>query len=109
MKYCTACLVPDTKPHATFNAHGVCTACEAHRLKNQRLTHIDWKARASEFDAAVQEAKAKNAPWYDALVPVSGGKDSISQVHRDAVDTAHVEFIRVGQSMSHTMSTGDLL
>ena len=82
MKYCTACLVPDTKPHATFNAHGVCTACEAHRLKNQWLTGIDWKARASEFDAAVQEAKAKNAPWYDALVPVSGGKDSISQVHR---------------------------
>ena len=82
MIYCTACLIPDTKPHATFDEHGVCTACQAHRQKNQRQAGIDWKVRRAEFEAAVQEAKDRKAPYYDAMVPVSGGKDSITQVHR---------------------------
>jgi len=43
---------------------------------------IDWEKREQDFDELVQRAKEKNAPHYDALVPVSGGKDSITQVHR---------------------------
>ena len=82
MRYCTRCLVPDTKPYASFDGEGVCTACRAHELKNAAEAGIDWKARRREFDELVLWAKAQRAPWYDALVPVSGGKDSIAQVSR---------------------------
>jgi len=82
MKYCKECLMPDTKPYIEFNEDGICNACLSHHLKNQKLEGIDWKARENEFDRIVIEAKNKKAPFYDALVPVSGGKDSITQVHR---------------------------
>jgi len=74
--------MPDTKPYITFDEHGVCNACRAHRLKRSALEGIDWVSREREFDQLVLEAKAGNAPFYDVLVPVSGGKDSITQVHR---------------------------
>ena len=82
MKYCKTCLMPDIKPYITFDESGVCNACRAHEKKNQVLGGIDWKAREKEFDKIILEAKSKNAPFYDVLVPVSGGKDSLTQVHR---------------------------
>ena len=35
-----------------------------------------------EFDELIEWTKKQKAPLYDAMVPVSGGKDSITQVHR---------------------------
>ena len=80
MKYCSRCLLPDTKPYISFDAEQVCNACRAHEQKQAVLDGIDWEARARRFDALVEEAKAEQAPFFDVLVPVSGGKDSISQV-----------------------------
>lgn len=74
--------MPHTKPHITFDADGVCNACRAHERKNHAEAGIDWAARRQEFEALVADAKARKAPFFDAMVPVSGGKDSISQVHR---------------------------
>ena len=82
MKYCKTCLMPDTKPYITFDEEGVCNACLAHEKKKQILGGIDWEARENEFDKIILEAKSKNALFYDVLVPVSGGKDSLTQVHR---------------------------
>jgi N-acetyl sugar amidotransferase len=82
MKYCTRCLLPDTKPYISFDAQGVCAACRAHERKNLADQGIDWQARAAEFEALIGQVRERRAPLYDALVPVSGGKDSISQVHR---------------------------
>ena len=82
MKYCTRCLLPDTKPYIVFDRDGVCAACRAHERKNRAELGIDWAARQREFDALIEGVRARKAPLYDALVPVSGGKDSISQVHR---------------------------
>ncbi len=82
MKYCTRCLLPDSKPYIKFDAQGVCAACRAHESKNRAEQGIDWAAREREFDALIEKVRTRNAPLYDALVPVSGGKDSISQVHR---------------------------
>lgn len=84
MRYCTRCLLPDTKPYISFDADGVCGACRAHELKNTAEKGIDWGARAREFDALLEKTAARRAPLFDVLVPVSGGKDSISQVHRVA-------------------------
>jgi len=82
MKYCTRCLIPDTKPYITFDQNGVCNACIAHDQKNRVQGSIDWESREKEFEKIVLSAKSKKAPFYDVLVPVSGGKDSITQVHR---------------------------
>jgi N-acetyl sugar amidotransferase len=82
MKYCKKCLMPDTKPYISFDKEGVCNACKAHEEKDQALGGIDWNARENEFEKIILEIKAKKAPYYDVLVPVSGGKDSLTQVHR---------------------------
>jgi N-acetyl sugar amidotransferase len=65
-----------------FDANGVCTACTAHRLKNDARAGIDWPARRLAFEELVETARAAKAPFYDVLVPVSGGKDSLAQVSR---------------------------
>lgn len=82
MRYCTRCLLPDTKPYISFDEEGVCSACRAHEKKARYMGGIDWDARKAEFEGLIREAKAAGAPFYDVLVPVSGGKDSITQVHR---------------------------
>lgn len=82
MKYCRRCLVPDTKPHVVFDEDGVCNACHAHDRKNDAQAGIDWAGRGAEFGALVERARSQGAPFYDVLVPVSGGKDSITQVAR---------------------------
>lgn len=82
MHYCRRCLLPDTKPYISFDENGICNACRAHEKKKQILGGIDWEAREKEFEKIILEAKSKKAPFYDVLVPVSGGKDSLTQVHR---------------------------
>jgi N-acetyl sugar amidotransferase len=82
MRYCRRCLIPDTKPHVVFDADGVCNACLAHDRKNGALAGIDWSERERMFAELVDRARARQAPYYDAVVPVSGGKDSITQVAR---------------------------
>lgn len=75
MRYCTRCILPDTRPNLTLNAEGVCNACESHDTKRG----IDWKSREVAFRQVVAHAREKSA-GYDCLIPVSGGKDSTWQV-----------------------------
>ena len=82
IKYCTKCLMPSAKPYISFNEKGVCNACLAHEIKNNAIEGIDWDKRMKKFCNLIEWAKAKDAPYYDAMVPVSGGKDSMTQVHR---------------------------
>lgn len=82
MRYCTRCLMPDTKPGLTFDEQGVCAACRTYERKADARNGIDWTERRREFEALVEEVRAVRAPYYDALVPVSGGKDSLTQLHR---------------------------
>lgn len=82
MKYCTRCLMPSTKPYITFNEDGVCAACQTYETKTKAVEGIDWSARSAEFEELVSWVRSQNAPVYDVLVPVSGGKDSITQVSR---------------------------
>jgi N-acetyl sugar amidotransferase len=75
MKYCRSCILPDTRPHLTLNAAGICNACESHATKRQ----IDWPEREQAFRRVVEHAKSRST-GYDCLVPVSGGKDSTWQI-----------------------------
>lgn len=73
MKYCSRCLYPETKPDLSFNDDGACSACQNYEERER----VDWAVREKEFIDLVWQNKSKD---YDAIVPVSGGKDSTYQI-----------------------------
>ncbi|MBI4309494.1 MAG: N-acetyl sugar amidotransferase [Candidatus Omnitrophica bacterium] len=75
MKYCTACLQPDTRPNIKFNAEGMCPACEY--ASTAEL--IDWDARAGQLKEVCGFGIANKSWGYDCIIGVSGGKDSTRQ------------------------------
>jgi N-acetyl sugar amidotransferase len=75
MRYCSNCILPDTRPNLVIEADGICNACKAHGTKRT----IDWDGREAAFRAVVEHAKSRGT-GYDCLIPVSGGKDSTWQV-----------------------------
>ena len=76
IRYCTRCIMPETKPDLTFDEEGVCSACRHfdHRPK------IDWAQRRKELDSVLDRFRSSDGHTYDCIVPVSGGKDSTYQV-----------------------------
>lgn len=78
MRYCTRCVMPDTRPGITFNEDGVCCACT--HYDNRK--NVDWDKRMEEFKALCDKYRGMNGPGgYDCAIAVSGGKDSHFQVH----------------------------
>ena len=75
VRYCRACILPDTRPGLEFDSAGVCSACRAHGARRQE---VDWAARRAQFEELVERVRARGAA-YDCLLPVSGGKDSTWQ------------------------------
>lgn len=77
MKFCKKCIMPDTRPHITFNSEGVCIACQ----NNERKKEVDWDARFEELKVLCDKYRRKKEGEYDCIIAVSGGKDSHYQVH----------------------------
>jgi N-acetyl sugar amidotransferase len=77
VRYCTHCLMPDTRPRVQFDGDGVCNAC----LNADTKDAVDWSARAEEFLEYVERLRPKDSP-YDCIVPWSGGKDSSAIAHK---------------------------
>lgn len=78
MKYCTRCVMPDTKPDLILDDHGVCNACR--NYENRRA--IDWQQRQTELMEVLDRYRSKDGSNWDCVIPVSGGKDSHFQVIR---------------------------
>jgi N-acetyl sugar amidotransferase len=76
IRYCTRCVMPETRPDILFDEQGVCSAC---RHFEQRPT-VDWDARRAELVELLDEFRSRDGSQYDCVVPVSGGKDSTYQV-----------------------------
>lgn len=76
IRYCTRCLLPDTKPDLHFNEEGVCNACTNFAARPT----VDWDARRRELHQILDRYRSKNGNHWDCIVPVSGGKDSTYQV-----------------------------
>lgn len=76
IRYCTRCVMPETKPDLKIDAEGVCSACRY--FENRKA--VDWAARRKELLQLVDKYRSKNATNWDCIVPVSGGKDSTYQV-----------------------------
>jgi len=75
MRYCTNCILPDTRASIILDESGVCSACQNYELRKA----IDWRAREAAFEEVITNAK-QHSKGYDCLIPVSGGKDSTWQV-----------------------------
>jgi N-acetyl sugar amidotransferase len=78
MNYCKKCVVPETRPSISFNEDGICSACQMASEKDEK---IDWTLRYKELINICNKYRRINDWEYDCIVPVSGGKDSIYQVH----------------------------
>lgn len=71
MKYCSKCLQPDTRPNSKFK-NGVCAVCN---FLAQDFETI-WNDRLERTRRVIESYKNKSQN-YDAILGVSGGKDSI--------------------------------
>lgn len=78
MRYCTRCVMPDTKPDLRLDAEGVCNACRSY----ERRKEVDWSVRRQELKQILERYRSKDKKRWDCIVPVSGGKDSTYQVIR---------------------------
>jgi N-acetyl sugar amidotransferase len=76
IRYCTRCVMPETKPDLKIDAGGICSACRY--LEHRKA--VDWDARKKELLQLIDKYRSKNKSNWDCIVPVSGGKDSTFQV-----------------------------
>ena len=76
IRYCTQCVMPDTKPDLELDENGVCSACRHY----ERREDVDWNARAKELERILVKYRSNDGSNYDCVVPISGGKDSTYQV-----------------------------
>ena len=75
---CRTCLYPDTRPDTHF-IDGICSGCRSFAAR----AGVDWAARLDALKALLARARTtslRSSAPYDAVVPVSGGKDSTFQV-----------------------------
>lgn len=77
MRYCTRCVMPDTKPGISFDVRGICRACQSVERKHV----IDWDARAAQLRTLCDDIRGRGKHEYDCIVPCSGGKDSCYQFY----------------------------
>jgi len=76
LRYCSRCVLPDSKPDLLLDNDGICNACRAYEFR----TEIDWSSRYIELHNLLDQYKSKSHENWDCIVPVSGGKDSTYQV-----------------------------
>lgn len=96
IRYCTSCVMPETKPDLQLDENGVCSAC---RYFGQRH-EIDWVARNRELETVLERYRSKDGSNYDCIIPVSGGKDSHIQV---------IKMLELGMTPLCVTATTDML
>ena len=69
--------MPETQEGIKFDEMGICQACQS----SEQKIHINWVEREQELRKILDAAKAGAGMNYDCIVPISGGKDSMYQLH----------------------------
>ena len=77
MKYCTNCIMVDTRPDQFINDDGLCNACTS--FKKSEI--INWGKREKELLQNIKNLNLDKKKW-NCVVPGSGGKDSTYQIIR---------------------------
>src|SRR5690349_2011362 len=68
IRYCTRCVMPETKPDILFDDRGVCSACR----NFERRVEVDWDARMQELQDVLARYRSPDRSNYDCIIPVSG-------------------------------------
>lgn len=76
IRWCTRCIMPNTRPRMVIGEDGICPACKWAEAKKE----VDWNARAADFAELVAQYRGRGP--YDCVVPFSGGKDSAAIAFR---------------------------
>ncbi|AGT42695.1 N-acetyl sugar amidotransferase [Treponema pedis] len=78
MKYCSKCVMPDTRPGISFDENGVCSACQSFAKRK----NVDYQKRWRELEALCDKYRGMHGSnGYDCMIAVSGGKDSHFQTY----------------------------
>lgn len=80
LRYCTRCLMPETRPRIGYDERGVCNACVW--ADEKKSGAVDWQARWAQLLALRDKHRARSRDGFDVLVPVSGGKDSSAVAYK---------------------------
>jgi N-acetyl sugar amidotransferase len=78
IRYCTKCIMPETKPDLYIDGEGVCSACRNFEKRDE----VDWENRRKQLLSILERYRSKDGSNWDCIIPVSGGKDSTYQVIR---------------------------
>ena len=79
LQICTRCVLPESFPGISFDQTGVCSKCREHDRRWD-----GWDAEMPRRQATLHrlcEDARRKARDFDALVPISGGKDSMYVLH----------------------------
>lgn len=78
IQYCIRCCMPETQEGQVLDELGFCNVCRSSEDK----MHINWAERKEQLGEILENAKKENInKQYDCLIPISGGKDSVYQLH----------------------------
>jgi tRNA(Ile)-lysidine synthase TilS/MesJ len=70
--------MPETQEGQELDDFGFCNVCRSSEDKMR----IDWTARREKLSEILLKTKKDNKNnQYDCLIPISGGKDSVYQLH----------------------------
>jgi hypothetical protein len=75
MRRCRRCLLPASVPGADLDSNNVCSFCREFDPAREPTNIEARRRRAVDLDAALRDCRGRGP--YDALVCLSGGKDSI--------------------------------
>src|SRR5215470_12951353 len=84
MPRCKRCLLPSQVPGSDLDRDGICAFCRDQRPHDDdrhRSRRMSWHA---DLEAALRDCRGRGP--YDAVVCLSGGKDSLYLLHRLKVD-----------------------
>lgn len=84
MRRCRRCLLPGIVPHAALDAQRICALCRDYDPAKASREETVRAARERDLEATLRAARAGGR--YDALVCLSGGKDSLYLLHRLKAD-----------------------
>jgi len=77
VQYCARCCMPETSEGTIFDEMGICRAC----ISSEQKMHINWLDRKKKLEEILDRFRESSGDNYDCLVPISGGKDSVFQLH----------------------------
>ena len=78
VRFCSKCTISNQRPRISFDATGVCSACNFAEYKRK---HVDWNEREKQLLELCKQYRKGNGE-YDVIVPCSGGKDGGFVAHQ---------------------------